>query len=67
MTYGLGVRTSKDKTKVTEFGWGGAAAASLSIDREKGLCVFMAKHLLNSPTAGIRHQIRAKLCEDLGI
>lgn len=67
MTYGLGVRTSKDKTKITEFGWGGAAAAALSIDREKGLCVFLAKHLLNSPSAGIRHQIRAKLCEDLGI
>ena len=67
MTYGLGVRTSKDKTKITEFGWGGAAASALSIDRHKGLCVFLAKHILNSPSQGIRQQIRAKICEDLGI
>ncbi|MBE6704284.1 MAG: beta-lactamase family protein [Ruminococcaceae bacterium] len=67
MTYGLGVRTSKDKTKITEFGWGGAAASALSIDRVKGLTVFLAKHLLNSPSQSVRQQIRARLCEDLGI
>ncbi len=67
MTYGLGVRTSKDKTKLTEFGWGGAAASFLSIDRGNGLCVFMGMHLLNSPYAPIRGQIRAKICEDLGL
>lgn len=67
MTYGLGVRTSKDKTKISEFGWGGAAASFLSVDRHNGLCVFLGKHIHNSPTAPIRGQIRAKICEDLGI
>ncbi len=66
-TYGLGVRTSKDKTKCTEFGWGGAAAAFLSVDRIKGLCVFTGMHILNSPFAAIRGEVRAKICEDLGI
>lgn len=67
MTYGLGVRTSKDKTKITEFGWGGAAASFLSIDRIKGLCVFTGMHLHNAPFQSIRGQVRAKICEDLGI
>ena len=51
--YGLGVRTMMDRieggslSNIGEFGWGGAAGASVYIDPEIGLSAVYAKHTLN--------------------
>lgn len=50
--YGLGVRTLIDKAAGTtgnigEFGWGGAAGATVLVDPELKLSVFYAHHMLN--------------------
>ena len=51
--YGLGVRTMIDRAqsgfngRVSEFGWGGAAGASLYVDPDLNLGVFYAHHMLN--------------------
>lgn len=51
--YGLGVRTLMDKTKagslsnIGEFGWGGAAGASVYVDPKIGLAAVYVKHTLN--------------------
>ncbi len=51
--YGLGVRTLIDRAKsgslgpVGEFGWGGAAGATLLADNENGFSYFYAHHMLN--------------------
>lgn len=51
--YGLGVRTMKDRIKsgsngsIGEFGWGGAAGATLLVDPELKLGVAYAHHMLN--------------------
>jgi CubicO group peptidase (beta-lactamase class C family) len=41
----------------TDFGWDGAAGSYMAIERELGLSVFYATHLLNPPIAGPRLQI----------
>ena len=51
--YGLGVRTMIDRAKggaignIGEFGWSGAAGASVYIDPQIGLAAVYAKHTLN--------------------
>ena len=51
--YGLGVRTHMDPAKsglicnLGEFGWGGAAGASVIVDPDIGLGVFYAQHTQN--------------------
>ena len=51
--YGLGVRTLTDRAKggalspLGEFGWGGAAGATVLVDPENRLGVFYAHHMLN--------------------
>lgn len=50
--YGLGVRTLVDRSAVRngntgEFGWGGAAGATVLVDPELKLSVFYAHHMLN--------------------
>lgn len=51
--YGLGVRTmmnpkeSQSKSNIGEFGWGGAAGASMYVDPSIELGVFYAHHMLN--------------------
>ena len=51
--YGLGVRTMVDRAasgsngSVGEFGWGGAAGATVLVDPQMGLSVFYAHHMLN--------------------
>ena len=51
--YGLGVRTLVDVAasgttgKVGEFGWGGAAGATVLVDQDAGLSMFYAHHMLN--------------------
>jgi len=51
--FGLGVRTMIDKAKggsngnIGEFGWGGAAGATVLADTKENLAVFYAHHMLN--------------------
>ncbi len=51
--YGLGVRTMIDKAaggslgSIGEFGWGGAAGATVLADTDKKLAVFYTHHMLN--------------------
>ncbi len=51
--YGLGVRTLVDVAasgttgNVGEFGWGGAAGATVLVDQDAGLSMFYAHHMLN--------------------
>lgn len=51
--YGLGVRTMIDKAaggsngSVGEFGWGGAAGATVLVDTDLNLSMFYAHHMLN--------------------
>ncbi len=51
--YGLGVRTMVDKARggslgpIGEFGWGGAAGASIYIDPENKLAAVYSHHMLN--------------------
>ncbi|MBQ6528440.1 MAG: serine hydrolase, partial [Clostridia bacterium] len=55
--YGLGVRTVTDKAlagfpgKNTEFGWGGAAGATILSDTDEELGYFYAHHMLNPQEA----------------
>lgn len=52
-SYGLGVRTlvhmnlSGSNGNLGEFGWGGAAGATVLIDSKAGLAMFYAHHMLN--------------------
>ena len=51
--YGLGVRTLVDKAasgstgSLKEFGWGGAAGATVLCDAELGVSFFFAQHMMN--------------------
>ena len=51
--YGLGVRTMIDKAKsgflgkYSEFGWGGAAGATILVDPDEHVAMFYAHHMLN--------------------
>ncbi len=63
--YGLGVRCTCGNDDITEFGWGGAAGAYLSIDRTNQMTVFYVQHVLNSPNQGIRQNVRPLALEIL--
>ncbi len=63
--YGLGVRTMYDKTigsgslsNYREFGWGGAAGASVFVDPEERLAVSYAHHMLNPQEAYYQPRLR---------
>lgn len=62
--YGLGVRTMMDMAlsgstgSVGEFGWGGAAGATVLADTEENLAVFYAHHMLNSAEAYYQPRLR---------
>ena len=68
--YGLGVRTMMDAEKsgssgsVGEFGWGGAAGATLLADPETGLSYFYAHHMLNPQEAYYQPRLRDAVYED---
>lgn len=55
--YGLGVRCRCKNGRLSDFGWGGAAGAHLAVDRENGISVFYAQHMLNSPNQSIRDKV----------
>lgn len=65
--YGLGVRCSRGDDGITDFGWGGAAGAGLWIDRENGLTVFYAQHVLNTPLIKKRNELIFLIKECLGL
>ena len=52
--YGLGVRCPNQNGLVSDFGWGGAAGASLALDIKNGISVYLGMHLRNSPVQAIR-------------
>ena len=53
--YGLGVRTPLPPC--TDFGWGGAAGAYLSVDIPHGISLYYAQHMLHSPNRLLRSVI----------
>ncbi len=61
--YGLGVRTLIDKASgsvgnIGEFGWGGAAGATVLVDPAIKLSVFYAHHMLNQQEAYYQPRLR---------
>ena len=63
--YGLGVRTLVDKmagtgalSNIGEFGWGGAAGASVFVDTKARLAVSYAHHMLNPQEAYYQPRLR---------
>lgn len=62
--YGLGVRTLVDRAaagspgNVGEFGWGGAAGATVLVDPQIGLSVFYAHHMLNPQESYYQPRLR---------
>lgn len=64
--YGLGMRSRNPGTDHCDFGWGGAAGATLHVDIPHGICVFYVQHLISSPNQTIRARIYTAVLEDLG-
>ena len=64
--YGLGVRSLKEGSPVSDFGWGGAAGSLATIDRKNELAIFYAQHVLAASTApyGMYTSILNALCGD---
>ncbi|MBQ3151495.1 MAG: beta-lactamase family protein [Clostridia bacterium] len=62
--YGLGVRTLTDKAKsgttgsIGEFGWGGAAGATVLVDPDRHLSLFYAHHMLNPQESYYQPRLR---------
>jgi len=62
--YGLGVRTIVDKARAgftggkNEFGWGGAAGATVLVDTENRLSYFYAHHMLNPQESYYQPRLR---------
>ncbi len=63
--YGLGVRTPREGSIFTDFGWGGAAGAFLAVDIENGLSLFYCQHLLSPPNQGIRERVYLHVMAEL--
>ncbi len=63
-SYGLGVKTMIDKAKsgspgsLGEFGWGGAAGATLLVDPDLKLSMFYTHHMLNPHEAYYQPRLR---------
>lgn len=62
--YGLGVRTMIDRAKAgfngvgSEFGWGGAAGATVLCDLDSGFSYFYAHHMLNPQESYYQPRLR---------
>lgn len=62
--YGLGVRTLIDKAtsgttgSIGEFGWGGAAGATVIVDPDRHLSAFYAHHMLNPQESYYQPRLR---------
>ena len=71
--YGLGVRTltsvaasGTTGNNLKEFGWGGAAGATVIIDADEGLSMFYAHHMLNPQEEYYQPRIRNVLYTCMG-
>ncbi len=70
--YGLGVRTCIDIAKsgstgsIGEFGWGGAAGATVLADPSRRISIFYAHHMLNSQEPYYQPRLRNVLYTCLG-
>lgn len=64
--YGLGMRSRKPGTDHADFGWGGAAGATLHIDIPHGISLFYVQHLITSPNTAIRSRVYTAVLQDLG-
>ncbi len=69
--YGLGVRTMMDTAKgnsngnIGEFGWGGAAGATVLVDPKEKLGVFYAHHMLNPQEEYYQPRLRNAVYESI--
>lgn len=67
-SYGLGVRCSRNgQDSITDFGWGGAAGASIWIDPKNGITAFYAQHVLNTPVIKERNKLFYIVKDCLGL
>ena len=64
--YGLGMRSRVPGTDLADFGWGGAAGATLHIDIDHGVCVFLVQHITLPPNRSTRARIYTAVMQDLG-
>lgn len=57
--YGLGLRCPRmgNDNGFSEFGWGGAAGAYLSVDPTRDLTIFYVQHVMDSPVRKLRSKI----------
>ncbi len=64
--YGLGIRCPLDNASpMTDFGWGGAAAAFLACDIKHEFSVYYAQHVLAAPNQSMRIKIPEYIRVDL--
>ena len=63
--YGLGVRCPVEGGKNTDFGWGGAAGAYLSMDEEKDITIFYVQHVLRPQNGSLKKKVREVAYEEL--
>lgn len=55
--YSLGFRCPNGIKYYDDFGWGGAAGAFLSIDRDRNMSIYMGMHIISSPVQGLRQMV----------
>ena len=55
--YGLGVKCPDKRHLHPDFGWGGAACATLSVDPENEISIYFGAHMISCPAAGLRHMV----------
>ena len=63
--YGLGLRCPYENGECTDFGWGGAAAAFLGVDKKENISLYYAQHMLGSPNQQMRNQFFPILRQEL--
>ncbi len=66
-TYGLGMRMRKPGTDQTDFGWGGAAGASLHVDIPNKISFYYSQHMTTSAIHAYRTYVYTAVLKDLGM
>ena len=56
--YGMGMRTPRQNPKRTEFGWGGAAGATLLVDPAERLALVYTHYMLNQQEPHYQPRLR---------
>ncbi len=65
-TYGLGMRMHKPNSPQADFGWGGAAGATLHVDIQNGISLYYGQHMTASPNQSMRTSVYTAVLKDLG-